>query len=355
MFWWNLVRCALLAAVVSGGNESARAQDMRERDLFMQGVRLSAEDAAKLEEQVKSDPDDFDARLQLLGYTFQQRHTDADAKASHANHVAWAIKNHPDARWGSLPYMLIDQILNPEGFIAARTLWLEQAKAHAESAQVHANAATFFTFADRERAAELLQRAQALEPDSLEWSQRLGHLYAMEITRLSGDERRAQAKKALAEYVRAAELADEHEKYAMLTALAKVAFEAGEDAKAKEYAEELLAPSDDPNSAWNSGNAVHHGHLILGRLALRAGDVPTAKAELLEAGKTTGSPQLDSFGPNMMLAKELIEKGERDVVIEYFDLCRTFWKGERHEKELDAWAAIVKGGGAPQFGGNLAY
>jgi hypothetical protein len=354
MFWWNLVRCALMAAVVSGGNESARAQDMRERDLFIQGVRLSNEDAAKLEAQLKSDPDDFDARLQLLGYTFQQRHTDADAKASHANHVAWAIKNHPDATWGNLPYMLVDQILNPEGFIAARTLWLEQVKAHAESAQVHANAATFFTFADRERAAELLERAEELEPESAEWPQRLGHLYSLGLVRSNGEERQVQAKKALAKYERAAELADGREKESMLVELAKLAFEAGEYAKAKEFAAQLLAFGAKGDN-WNSGNAVHHGHLVQGRLALRAGDLATAKAELLEAGKTTGSPQLSSFGPNMQLAHELIEKGERDVVIDYFDLCRNFWKGERHEKELDAWAATVKGGGVPQFGGNLAY
>jgi hypothetical protein len=354
MIGWNVVRCVLAAGVCLGVVGVGMAQEMREQKLFMQGVRLSAEDAAKLEEQVKGDPDDFDARLQLLGYSFRARHTDAETKASHADHVSWAIRNHPAATWGNRPYLQVDNILNPDGFAATRTLWLDQLKTHEQSAQVHANAAAFFMFADRDRAAELLERAEELEPESAEWPERLGHLYSLGLVRSSGDERQSQAKMALAKYERAAELADGREKESMLVELAKLAFEAGEDAKAKEFATQLLAFGAKVDNR-NSGNAVHHGHLVQGRLALRAGDVAAAKAELLEAGKTTGSPQLNSFGPNMMLAKELIEKGKRDVVLEYFDLCRKFWNDERDLKTLDGWTATVKEGGAPDFGGNLAY
>ena len=78
-----------------------------------------------------------------------------------------------------------------------------------------------------------------------------------------------------------------------------------------------------------------------------------AKRHLLEAGKSPGSPQMDSFGPNMSLAKDLIEKGERDVVVEYFGLCRTFWKMDRGR--LDEWTQTVKAGKTPNFGANLVY
>ncbi len=50
------------------------------------------------------------------------------------------------------------------------------------------------------------------------------------------------------------------------------------------------------------------------------------KKYLIAAGKSPGSPQMDSFGPNMTLAKDLLEKGERDAVLEYFMRCRKFWK-----------------------------
>ena len=102
---------------------------------------------------------------------------------------------------------------------------------------------------------------------------------------------------------------------------------------------------------WNTGNAIHHGNLVLGRLALQAGDNDKAKSHLLKAGKTSGSPQLNSFGPNMTLAKELLDKGEKEVVLEFFQLCAKFWKSDK----LDQWIAIVKDGGIPSFGGNLLY
>jgi hypothetical protein len=72
---------------------------------------------------------------------------------------------------------------------------------------------------------------------------------------------------------------------------------------------------------------------------------------LLKAGATPGSPQLNSFGPNMALAKELLDKGEREAVLEYFTLCSKFWDRD----ELKEWMALVKDGVTPKFGANLVY
>lgn len=51
------------------------------------------------------------------------------------------------------------------------------------------------------------------------------------------------------------------------------------------------------------------------------GCVDAAKAYLLATGKSQGSPQLNSFGPNMSLAKDLFEAGERQAVVTFFDDC----------------------------------
>jgi hypothetical protein len=99
---------------------------------------------------------------------------------------------------------------------------------------------------------------------------------------------------------------------------------------------------------------VFFGNMIVGRVALRRDkNVALAKASLLAAGKSSGAPTLNSFGPNMSLAKDLIGAGERDVVLEYFTLCRNFWK--MGQQKLDDWTAMVKGGGMPDFGANLVY
>ena len=104
----------------------------------------------------------------------------------------------------------------------------------------------------------------------------------------------------------------------------------------------------------NYGNAVFFGNMVIGRVALRR-DKNTflAKSSLLASGETSGSPQLNSFGPNMSLAKDLLEQGERDTVLEFFAECRKVWK--LGYDKLDAWTANVRGGGIPDFGANLLY
>jgi hypothetical protein len=57
----------------------------------------------------------------------------------------------------------------------------------------------------------------------------------------------------------------------------------------------------------------------------------------------------------MSLAKELLEKGERDVVLQYFDLCRRFWSTNINDGKLDRWSQDVKAGKMPSFGANLEY
>ena len=54
----------------------------------------------------------------------------------------------------------------------------------------------------------------------------------------------------------------------------------------------------------------------------------------------------------MTLTKELLEKEERQTVLEYFALCAEFWA--RHDR-LEAWAGEVEAGRIPDFGANLSY
>jgi hypothetical protein len=138
-----------------------------------------------------------------------------------------------------------------------------------------------------------------------------------------------------------------------LDAAAKESFLAGHVEDARTFAKELLEISSRFKQDWNYGNAIHDGNLVLGRIAVKEGRLDEAKKCLLEAGKSKGSPQMDTFGPNMSLAKDLLEKGERETVLEYFELCRKFWK--IHRGRLDDWSALVKQDVIPDFGANLFY
>lgn len=143
------------------------------------------------------------------------------------------------------------------------------------------------------------------------------------------------------------------QRFYALTEVAMFAVDNKQWDKAEKYARELLKIAPQFPKDWNYGNAIHKGHLVLGHVALHRNDIETAKTELLAAGKTPGSPQLNSFGPNMSLAKALLDKGETETVIAYFDECSVFWK--RHLAKLSEWREDVMAGRMPNFGANLVY
>jgi len=145
---------------------------------------------------------------------------------------------------------------------------------------------------------------------------------------------------------------DESRFYA-LDGAAKTALDVAKPKQADAYARELLTLADKFKSDWNYGNAIHDGHVVLGRLALLNGDRPGACQHLLDAGDTRGSPQLNSFGPNMTLARDLLNVGERDCVLQYFQKCRRFW--EMGQDKLSEWEDAVRHQRTPGFGTNLLY
>ena len=138
-----------------------------------------------------------------------------------------------------------------------------------------------------------------------------------------------------------------------LTDAAPAAFTAGEYERAQTLGVELLAEAERWKENWNYGNAVHAANLVLGRASLIRGEMADAKKYLLAAGKTPGSPQLNTFGPDMLFAKEMLKKGEMETVLKYFELCSGFW-GKKHSS-LDAWKAAIEKNEEPDFGPNLRY
>jgi hypothetical protein len=152
---------------------------------------------------------------------------------------------------------------------------------------------------------------------------------------------------------RLAKAKTDQDRFYALNEAAKQSFVTGKIEDARSYSTELLALLPQFPKDWNYGHAVHDANLVLGRIAVREGRLEEAKSYLLEAGMSPGGPGLNSFGPNMSLASDLIEKGERAVVLEYFERCRRFWRN--HGKTLDRWSQSVKTGSMPNFGPNLFY
>ena len=78
-----------------------------------------------------------------------------------------------------------------------------------------------------------------------------------------------------------------------------------------------------------TGNAIHNSHQMLGLMALKDDDLDSAVSHLLQAGNSPGSPQLKSFGPRMLLAAELVRRGQVEPVLQYLDRISRFFTADQ--------------------------
>ncbi|MHC4684000.1 MAG: tetratricopeptide repeat protein [Planctomycetota bacterium] len=316
--------------------------------LAMSGRRLTAEEVESLEKRIEKNPRDITSRTKLLGYYFGKRFRNQSAREARRKHVLWLIVNSPESEVLGLPYGTLDAILDREGYSQGKKAWIDQLKRKPTDLKLFEHSANFFQLHDRELAKESLQTARSLDMDNPKWPTKLGHLYSLDMITKSLKVKTNAAGKALEQFEIAYKLSTDMGRDFLLQSLAKVALAANKPKKAKEYAEKMLSQN---SSGWNYGNNIHHGNIILGRIALTLDDLEEAKKRLIEAGNTPGSPQLNSFGPDMTLAKELLQKGEKDVVLKYLELCSKFWKSEKDR--LHKWSVVIQDGKIPDFGRSL--
>jgi len=126
----------------------------------------------------------------------------------------------------------------------------------------------------------------------------------------------------------------------------------------KRFAQEQLILAEQFPKDWNYGNTIHVANVFLGLVAMREGKTALAKEHLRKAGQTKGSPPLNTYGPNMLLAKELLEVGETEIVLNYLQQCKAFWLAPMrfiNGQPLKKWKKAIEAGEMPDFGANLVY
>ena len=298
-----------------------------------------------LEGRLRADPRDREARVALIRRYARNQWADASAARRRADLVVWLVENAPRDALFETSDTDIHPGSVPERYVRAKALWLGHLARAPDDLRLLGNAASFFALRDRELAMSLLESAQAIDPGNPVWPFELGQLHWRD-----GKLRRSEDSLALAAplFERAhAIAAGDDERLPMYVVYAiRGTFDAGRHADARAYASEALTRT---GSDWWDGDVRHHANLVLGAIALAEGDVERAKWHLLAAGRVAHSPTLRSGGPNMELARDLIEAGEREAVLEYFELCSRFWDPER----LGAWGDLVRAGRTPDFGANL--
>ena len=138
----------------------------------------------------------------------------------------------------------------------------------------------------------------------------------------------------------------------LLSRAARLALDLGDTEKAEKYSREILQLAESITD-WRSSVAHHQGHTAIGRVELRKGNRAQSITHLLASAQLSPEPTLASFGPSAILAKELLELGERDAVLRYLEQCRRFWS--HGASRLDNWIAAIERGEMPAFGPNLAF
>ncbi len=316
-------------------------------DIFMVGEKLTEDVVEKYEEHLKVSPNDIEPRVALLGYYHFKssgfnRHR--PEKQASLRHQLWIIKNIPGSVAANHPFVRTSRFeRGHEAYLTVKKLWLEHIKKQSKDLRILANAAHFFTLYDRALSEKLLKEGKILDPGNPDWPKRLVLVY--ELYAIGNEAKKTEwMQKALAEAEEAFELAEGVEKPRILEDIARISLEVGDLDKAKTYSTRLIDTANE-QYPWNKASAIHYGNVFLGRVALKNGDIDKAKEHLLKAGNAPGF--IPDLGPDLLLAKELLAKGETEAVLQYLTLCETFWEGKRPKLKL--WKSMIKEGRVPDF------
>jgi hypothetical protein len=208
------------------------------------------------------------------------------------------------------------------------------------------NAGKYFMYNDLDLSIDCLRRGKDLDQENaVSWYRQLGQLYKFKMQRSPAEDYQPLAFESLNAYEGAYAAANPQMRIAILSDVAKAAFEAGALDKAAEYANNMLTTTD--GYSFNRGDRIYYGNYVLGMIALQKEDIATAEKYLLEAGETSGSPSLNSFGPNMRLARKLLDRGKRETVLAFLKKCSKFWKSSKNKCTL--WIQELEAGETPDI------
>lgn len=308
----------------------------------LQAVAGEPPELAALEAKIAAAPHDLGLRQEIIKKTMIFIDDSGAAARTRARHSFWVVENHPESRLAGEPVLFFHYSLEPDSYRRLKELWDLQTLRFKDNPAVLGNAAAYMLMRDspdRAQGRELMGRAKALDPANPLWPERLASHYFDEARDGPQTPRRAvagMASLAYDEYARYLKLEkDKERRFNNLPRIADAAWMGDRRPETEALAREMLASATDYTTSWAYGNAVHTGHFYLGVLAVVRGDLDEAGRELILSGKTKGSPQLDSYGPRLELAGELLSKGKSAVVVDYLTACGRFWKSG--QSDLDRW------------------
>ena len=327
-----------LAAPVRGADAPGYEQ-LRQAKQMDTGHAFTLEQVKAAEARLQANPKDLETRFQLLGY-YDPSHKSSEEKKELWKHYAplvlGIIENHPESDLaGQAGAMLVARFyeLEDQGdWKKGVAMWDQLIAANPTNAQIIGQSAVYRSgemFQPQEQTMSLFEKACELDPKNPKWPRLLGKMYSQQAGFGGGVE---MAKKALAMLERANSLAGTPLTLEDAAALAMAAGRAEQWNKVFQYGTNAMARLDPAKRDWNYGNLVHDVNAMLCLAALHADDKKLADEYLLSAGRSPGSPQLGSFGPDFSYAAKMLKAGETNIVLQYLDLVGNFWGNTNRPK-----------------------
>ncbi len=347
-------RLILILLGLAAGMTACTSTDSEKAENSAPPMRIqSVEEAERVEKSLEKKPDNMRAREALARFYSSVVFTRPYLRARKYDNIRWLVEHRPEHPGLWTPEFSLDPAFDgTERYSRIGNLWRNAVEKHPKSAAVAFNAGKYFLMEEPLAAEMYLKKACELDPGSSIYACSLGNFYEIYAFRRTGNEIPDALEKAMAEYERAYAL-DVATKAWLLPDLARLAWRTKRYDRLLKAVEQMEASLKTGSKEWYAGNLIYWINLSRGLLAIREGDVKSAGEFLLKAGDTPGSPQLNSFGPGMLLADLLLKRGERETVLAFLEKTKKFW-APRFQK-ADAWAKEIREGRTPDFGANLRY
>lgn len=131
---------------------------------------------------------------------------------------------------------------------------------------------------------------------------------------------------------------DKPRSYPLVKYAAEICYKSANFEESKAFTLKLKENIDSFDRYTSKGQMLHDYHTLMGRHAIQDGDIEEAKKHLMQSIDVNPSAVMESFGPNMELAGDLLKQGEKDTVLSYLDGCAEFWKDE----PLQLWKTKIR-------------
>ena len=380
--------------------QSNMKQEAHRKAIETRARSLTASEANQLLATLEQNPHDADIYWTLI------RHYEWTGDIEGLDGLTlWYIEHQP----GEEPAAgNIDPRIDRAGYEKGKSLWLGNVKRPGAPALFYRRAAEYLDGGDPSLAESLLQTGRKAYPDDPEWPMAFGRHYARVLLRspepadteavrrdlaasrdvpvlaatarallradqvrlarayvdqaLSVDPESAVAKSVQAslaerenfervrqlEKLPAVELAGIPVHDRMLLALYRIREDSvrqnfgAAESKARNLLDLAARNPQDPLY----GAAIFDAHMALGKAALRRSDVQSAVRHLLEAAETPGSGQVFRGNFDMNLPRALVDRGERQAVVNFF---RRLAPKTLRRRQFEEWAARLSRGANPDL------